>query len=226
MKYHSIISFLSIFVVSSCYASNGIMLGATRIIYSADAEQSTISIKNKSDKMDYLMQSWVSDGNGKKSSDFFVTPPLFVSHPGDENSLRIELVGKPDWPVDREYLYYFNVKAVPSTTINKNAKNVLQFATQSVIKMFIRPRNLPSSPVDAPASLHCSVNGNNITINNPSPYYVSMVNLKIGKEGIKSEMVAPKSVATVKTSKPENGERLQFQTINDYGAVTHPQICS
>lgn len=203
------------------------MLGSTRIIYSADASQSAISVANHSNTETYLIQSWVADSKGAKSNDFIVTPPLFVSHPEKENSLRIELVGKPAWPTDRESLYYFNSKAVPSVDKSQQHGNSLQFATQSVIKMFVRPKGLPSNPSDAPASLQCSNNGNSISVNNPSPYYVSMVNLIVNgqKLDLRSAMVAPKSSTSIPLAKGMTGGKLNFQTINDYGAVTAARTC-
>lgn len=223
---YSISAFFLCFAANS-FAAGGVTLGATRIIYPADAAQTSISMANHSDTETYLIQSWVSDSQGKKSSDFIVTPPLFVSHAGKENALRIELVGKPTWPADRESLYYLNSKAVPSVDKSKLQGNVLQFATQSVIKMFIRPKGLPTNPSDAPASLQCSYSANSISVNNPSPYYVSMVSLTIdGKKiDVPSEMVAPKSSATIPLSKGSSGGKLKFQTINDYGAVTAARTC-
>lgn len=203
------------------------MLGATRIIYSADAAQTSISMANHSDAETYLIQSWVSDSKGQKSNDFIVTPPLFVSHAGKENSLRIELVGKPSWPTDRESLYYLNSKAVPSVDKSKVHGNVLQFATQSVIKMFIRPKGLPTNPSDAPASLRCTYSGNSISVNNPSPYYVSMINLTVNGKKIEvpSAMVAPMSSTSISLSKGMSDGKLNFQTINDYGAVAASRTC-
>ncbi|SUH11200.1 fimbrial chaperone protein BcfB [Salmonella enterica subsp. enterica] len=48
----------------------------------------------------------------------------------------------PSLPTDRESVFYLNSKAIPSVDKNKLTGNSLQIATQSVIKLFIRPKNL------------------------------------------------------------------------------------
>lgn len=212
-------------IVRQSLASGGVMLGATRIIYPASATQASISLTNKSDKEIYLVQSWVTDSNQKKSADFIVTPPLFVSHPGKENTLRIERVNTAGWPQDRESLYYFNAKSVPSAAPDSTAQNTLQFATQSVIKMFIRPKGLPVPPVKVPDMITCSYAGKDISITNASPYYASMVDMKAGSEKIVATMVAPKSTQVVHVTRESTAGKLQFQTINDYGALSAVHIC-
>lgn len=210
--------------VFSCHSyAGGIVLGGTRIIYPADASQSSLSVRNTSKKDVFLIQSWVTDANKQKTHDFIVTPPLFVMNPGKENTVRLELTGKPAWPADRESLYYFNSKAIPSTPKDPGSHNSLQIATETVIKMFIRPAGLPVQPEDAPKKLTCHVNGNEITVTNPSPYYISMVNLLSGHEKLPSSMVAPESSLSIHTHSP--AESLSFQNINDYGAVSVRHSC-
>ncbi|MDN8559083.1 fimbrial biogenesis chaperone [Citrobacter werkmanii] len=210
--------------ISVCGAqAGGIALGGTRIIYPADATQTSLSVRNTSQKDVFLIQSWVSDAKGQKSHDFIVTPPLFVMNPGKENTLRLELTGKPAWPADRESLYYFNSKAIPSTPAVVGSHNSLQIATETIIKMFIRPAGLSLPVADAAAKLSCHTSGTNITINNPSPYYISMVNLLADSEKLPSAMVAPKSSLVVHSRVPAG--KLSFQTINDYGAVSSRHLC-
>lgn len=78
----------------------------------------------------------------------------------------------PDLPVDRESVFYLNSKAIPSVEKNKLSGNTLQIATQSVIKLFIRPKKLPSLSIDAPKTLTCSVT------NGKSHYYQSIALLR------------------------------------------------
>lgn len=83
----------------------------------------------------------------------------------------------PSLPTDRESVFYLNSKAIPSVDKNKLTGNSLQIATQSVIKLFIRPKNLAEAPAHAPSTLRCRNERGQLTITNPSPYYVSMVEL-------------------------------------------------
>ncbi|RJT21487.1 type 1 fimbria chaperone FimC [Buttiauxella izardii] len=203
-------------------AAGGIALGATRVIYPAEAKQTSLSIKNSDNKERYLVNSWIENNQGVKDKTFIVTPPLFVSEPSSENTLRIIYAGPP-LPTDRETIYWMNVKAIPSVDKdNLEGSNVLQLAILSRIKLFVRPKNLQMQPEEAAKQLRFSRSGGQLSIHNPSPYYVSTVNLKIGNEKLANTMVAPKSVSQVTVPAGLKGA-ISFQTVNDYGAVTPVQ---
>jgi len=209
----------------SAQAAGGIGLGATRVIYPTDAKQISLSITNSDDKERYLVNSWVENNLGSKDKGFIVTPPLFVSEPKSENTLRIIYVGTP-LPADRESIFWMNVKAIPSvkkSIVDKN--NVLHLAVLSRIKLFVRPNNLQMQPEDALKQVRFSRSGGHLSIHNPSPYYVSTVNLKVGNQKLPNTMVAPKSVAKVAVPAGVQGS-ISFQTVNDYGAVTPAQAGS
>jgi fimbrial chaperone protein len=206
----------------SVQAAGGIGLGATRVIYPADAKQTSLSITNSDAKERYLVNSWVENNRGEKDKSFIVTPPLFVSEAKSENTLRIIYVGQP-LPADRESIFWMNVKAIPS--VDKNTvenNNVLQLAILSRIKLFVRPKNLQMQPEEAVKQLRFSRSGGYLTLHNPSPYYVSTVNLKLGGQKLANTMVAPKSSAKVVVPANLSGA-VSFQTVNDYGAVTPVQ---
>ncbi|MGA4620898.1 fimbria/pilus periplasmic chaperone [Citrobacter meridianamericanus] len=86
------------------YAGGGIVLGGTCIIYPAGQKEASISVRNTSDTSRFLVQSRAEDRNGKKADDFIITPPLYVSNPGSENTLRLMYAG-PALPSDRETLF-------------------------------------------------------------------------------------------------------------------------
>ena len=91
---------LALFSAASVQAAGGIALGATRVIYPADAKQTSLSISNSDTKERYLVNSWIENSAGAKEKSFVVTPPLFVSEPKSENTLRIIYAGEP-LPKDR-----------------------------------------------------------------------------------------------------------------------------
>lgn len=127
----------------------------------------------------------------------------------------------PSLPTDRESVFYLNSKAIPSVNKSKLAANSLQIATQSVIKLFIRPKHLPVASVDAPAMLRCQRAGDRLTIVNPSPYYVSLVDIHVGGQKLANSMVPPKSEITLHGG----AGQATFQSINDFGATTPLQTC-
>lgn len=203
-------------------ASGGIALGATRVIYPADAKQISLSINNSDGKERYLVNSWVENNLGAKDKSFIVTPPLFVSEPASENKLRIIYVGPP-LPSDRESIFWMNVKAIPSVDKSSlDGANVLQLAILSRIKLFARPNNLQMQPEEAAKQLRFSRSGGRLSIHNPSPYYVTAVNLKVGNQKLANTMVAPKSESQVAVPAGGSGS-VSFQTVNDYGALTPVQ---
>lgn len=208
--------------IVNAYAAGGISLSSTRIIYPNHASQTSLSIANSSTTERYLVNSWIENINGEKDKRFVVTPPLFVSESKSENTLRIMYVGEP-LSEDRESVFWLNVKAIPSVDKNQVAnKNVLQLAILSRIKIFVRPQKLSISPDEARSYITFSHSGNALKINNLTPYYISMVNLKIGGQKLPNTMIAPKSATQVTLSNKSRGT-VSFQTVNDYGALTPEQ---
>ncbi|MEP8888256.1 fimbria/pilus periplasmic chaperone [Enterobacter roggenkampii] len=213
---------LSLGCINASYAA-GVALNATRIIYPENAKQASINVTNSSRKESYLVQSWVSDHNGAKVSSFIVTPPLFMLKPGKTNILRIMYAG-PALPADKESVFYLNNKAIPSVEKTDHPTNTLQIATQSVIKLFVRPQHLSVKPTDAPAMLRCQFQNNGLTIANPSPYYVTLVNFTVDGKKQPNTMVPPLGNETVRVSGASKGA-VSYQTLNDYGAITPVLAC-
>lgn len=129
-------------ISASAHAAGGIALGATRIIYPADAKQTAVWIRNSHTNERFLVNSWIENSSGVKEKSFIITPPLFVSEPKSENTLRIIYTGPP-LAADRESLFWMNVKTIPSVDKNAlNGRNVLQLAILSRMKLFLRPIQL------------------------------------------------------------------------------------
>lgn len=207
------------FISSAVSAEGGVSLGATRVIYPAEAKQTSLAVNNSDNKSRFLINSWVEDEQGQKIKTFAVTPPLFVSEPNSENTLRIIYVGPP-LPGDRESLFWLNVKAIPSVEKESLAgKNVLHLAILSRIKLFVRPSTLTDPVQEAPEALSFALEGNTLKITNASSYYLSLVNMHINQRKVNNVMVAPKKSTQVALPSDARGD-LTFQTVNDYGAVT------
>lgn len=214
-----IFSFILMMISAPVSASGGIALGATRVIYPADAKQTSLAITNSNKQERYLVNAWIENDRGQKEKTFAVTPPLFVSEPDSENTLRIIYAGPP-LPSDRESLFFMNVKAIPSVNKeNMEGKNVLQLAILSRIKLFVRPKNLAMPPEEALSQLKFERAGNHLKISNASPYYVTLVNLQMGGQKLENIMIAPKNSAQQALPSGASGA-LSWQSVNDYGAIT------
>lgn len=208
---------LGVLLCSSAFAS-GITLGATRVVHPADAAQSTFSVSNKTDASIYLIQSWVENANGAKTGDFIVTPPLYASAPGNENVLRIVSSGVVH-PLDKESLYYLNIKAIPSVDKKAQEKQEggsLIVATQMQVKLFVRPAGLIPAREQATDKLEFTRKGANLNIHNPTPYYLTLIDIKVGAKTLQDVMVPPRESVSLQLP-PGSGGTVTWSAIGDHG---------
>ncbi|WP_312629567.1 fimbria/pilus periplasmic chaperone [Scandinavium sp.] len=212
--------FLILFAAPSLVHADGIVLGGTRIVYPAGQKQTSISVRNTSNQSRYLVQSWIEDAGGKKTNDFILTPPLYVSNPGNENTLRLMFSG-PSLAEDRETLYYLTAKAVPAVEKNKtDGKNTLLLAAATRIKVFYRPKNLPLQVEAAPSKLTFTRQGKNVVVNNPTPYYITLVQMKVSGIALRESPMVPPFGQESFTLPEAKGGAFSFETMNDYGGMS------
>ncbi len=101
-------------------------------------------------------------------------------------------------------------------------QNVLQLAIRSRFKFIYRPAGLGNRDAAA-EKLTLTASGSGLAINNPTPFYITVVS-RISRDGgkalnSKTVMLAPQSSQTVALSSAVNrGETLTVNNINDYGA--------
>lgn len=152
-------------------------------------------------------------------SDVTVSPLILLTH---GNTLRIINATNHQLPGDRESLFWVNVKAIPAMEKDQKNENTLQLAIISRIKMFYRPTHLAMAPEEAPAMLRFRRSGSKLTLINPTPYFITVTNMKAGNSNLPNTMVPPKGEVSVDIPHAVTGD-ISFQTINDYGALT-PRI--
>lgn len=107
---------------------------------------------------------------------FIVTPPISKIAANEGTQLRIRFLGG-NLPMDRESVYYLNVLDIAPKPKNTNGMNTLQFAIQTRIKIFYRPISLPSPPEKLLDSTKFYSDKGILTINNPTPYFLSIANI-------------------------------------------------
>ncbi|WP_448868741.1 fimbrial biogenesis chaperone [Enterobacter ludwigii] len=221
-----IVLIISLCAISlSTIAKGGISVSGTRIIYPKNAKQEIVSIRNSSDTDSFLVQSWVESAEGKKTNDFIVTPPLYLSSPGNENRLRVIFTGSEALPEDRETLYYFIAKAIPSVTNETTRSSIVRISAASRIKVFVRPDGLSPSSFEAPQKLSLRVVRNKLEIDNPTPYYITISRLNIAGKQYSGLMIEPKTVTSVAIN-VRKGDLVKFNAINDYGALSKDILTS
>jgi len=187
------------------------------MIYSADAKQSTLQVRNTHAQASFLIQSWMETASGERTKDFVITPPLYVLKPATESVVKIIFNGR-SLPQDRESLYWITVKAIPQQTKN-SAGNSLQFASANRIKVFYRPASLPNNANEAWQKITGEYSAGKVVLRNPTPWFITTINLKVDGKAVKPVMLPPVSSTTLE-EKFSRATSLTFQTINDYGAWT------
>jgi len=173
-------------------------------------------VNNTDENHVYLIQSWIERADSTVDSNFIITPPLFQMKKKSENTLRLIYTG-PALATDKETLFWVNVKAIPAKNTNTKDQNTLQLAVVSRIKLFYRPSQLPMSSFEAPYKITSQLQGHELTLSNPTPYFVNLVKLKTGSAVLPNTMLPPGT--DIKLSLPaESIGELSYHAINDYGA--------
>jgi P pilus assembly chaperone PapD len=97
--------------------------------------------------------------------------------------------------------------------------NRLLISVRSRIKLFYRPKGLAGNANEAYKALTWQRQGAQLTVTNPTPYYVSFFNVKVGSAEVSEPpMVAPFS--SQQMTAPVSSGTLSWQAINDYGGIT------
>ncbi|AYY81777.1 molecular chaperone [Proteus vulgaris] len=211
-----IYSFICLFVFFNT-ANAGVVIGGTRVIYDEGKKDVSISVENP-DNIPYLIQSWVDDINEKKQSNFVITPPLFRLNGSNTNALRIFLT-ENNLPSDRESLFWLNIKTIPAT---ERTENSLQIAFKTQMKLIFRPKELKNvNFVEEQKKLEWSKVGNKINVKNPTPYFFNFQMIKFNNKAVEDvSYVAPYSVKSFDINSEEVHGTINWEVINDYGAIT------
>ncbi|HIE9359442.1 TPA: fimbria/pilus periplasmic chaperone [Klebsiella quasipneumoniae subsp. similipneumoniae] len=196
-----------------------VALGTTRVIYPSDQKQVQLAVTNNDDKSTYLIQSWIENSDDKKDGRFIITPPLFSMKGKRENMLRIVDATNNQLPKDRESLFWVNVKAIPSLDKSQKSDNTLQLAIISRIKLYYRPENLSLPPEQAADKLRFRRNPGKLVLTNPTPYYLTVIELNAGTYTLDNALVPPLGETSVNLPSGA-GSDISYRTINDYGALT------
>ncbi|QXO64987.1 fimbria/pilus periplasmic chaperone [Morganella morganii] len=217
-------------LLASAQSHAAIALDRTRVIFNGAEKSVSLNVSNMNKELPYLAQGWIEDQNGQKvSSPLVVLPPVQRIEPGDKSQVKIQsLPAIAALPQDRESVFYFNLREIPPRS---NRQNVLQIALQTRIKLFYRPQAIYASQTDLTnpwqEKITLTRRGDRYEVNNPTAYYVTIVDALSGLggkslDGFSPLMVAPKSQGTLGLSASALGSAPVLSYINDYGG--RPQL--
>ncbi|HEA3131733.1 TPA: fimbria/pilus periplasmic chaperone [Aeromonas hydrophila] len=209
-------------------AQAAIALDRTRLVFPGNERSVSLTVRNQNPELPYLAQGWLENEQGVKleaQGPFIVLPPLQRVEPKGQTQVKIQAMpGASLLPQDRESLFYFNVREIPPQS---DKPNVLQIALQTRIKMFYRPASLAETAaqqqnVPYQEQLTLTKVGDSYTVNNPTPYFVTLIgaSAKSGGEvvkGFEPLMVPPKGSAKLGGSVAVLGASPVLTYVNDYG---------
>lgn len=197
-----------------------ISLDRTRAIFNGGEKTMALNISNDNNQLPYLAQAWLENEKQEKitTGPIVVTPPVQRLEPGEKSTVRLSSTPEINkLPQDRESIFYFNLREIPPKS---EKANVLQIALQTKIKLFYRPDSIKAKPNAVwQDQLVLTKTSGGYTIDNPTPYYVTVIGLggskKEAEEGkFEPVMLAPKSSKTVKSGSYSTP---YLSYINDYG---------
>lgn len=197
-----------------------VSLDRTRAIFNGGEKTMTLNISNDNNQLPYLAQAWIENEKQEKitTGPIIVTPPVQRLEPGEKSMVRLSSTSEiNNLPQDRESVFYFNLREIPPKS---DKANVLQIALQTKIKLFYRPDSIKAKPnVVWQEQLVLSKTASGYTIDNPTPYYVTVIGLggskKQAEEGeFEPMMLAPKSSKIIKSGSYSTP---YLSYINDYG---------
>nr|WP_329702189.1 fimbria/pilus periplasmic chaperone [Scandinavium sp.] len=212
-------------VIAIQQAHAAIALDRTRVIINGGEKSVSLSINNENKNLPYLAQGWMEDAQGNKiTSPLMVLPPVQRIEAGARSQLKVQtspaLRGLPQ---DRESLFYFNLREIPPRS---NKPNTLQIALQTRIKLFYRPEAIALDKTQAAngdwvEKVTLQREGDKFIVNNPTPYYLTIVEgsagLKGAVVGFQPIMVSPKGNAALDVSAAAFGNNPVLTYVNDYG---------
>ncbi|MBC8952329.1 molecular chaperone [Xenorhabdus sp. PB62.4] len=223
MSCYRLFFYVFLYFLGCNVAMAGVIVGGTRVVYLSDKKEVSISINNPEKEAGYLIQSWIQDENDKTKTPFIVTPPLFQLPANNENILRIVKVDN-QLPMDRESVFWLNVKSIPETKSSDPTVNQLQIVVNSRLKLFYRPVELKEKAATAYKEIKFRQENGLLLAKNPTPYFISFSSLNVDNHDIKhAGMIKPFSQSSWPLSF-KNAKKVSWKVINDYGGITQAEF--
>lgn len=215
-------------IISSVYIPVGWCAGfgidATRVILQQRSGTESVSIRNTSETP-YLVRSVVLDDEWKPVKGLAVNPSVVRLDANGNAVLRVVYSPEMALPQDRESVFYFHSTVVASgaqaeqpSDLNNGA---VKIAMGTRIKLFVRPPGISAPKKETFAKLVISKEGEGIKVDNPTPYYVTLVGVTVDDHKVEiprdSHMVAPFGSQTYALSEKLPMEKVVWSIINDVG---------
>ena len=197
-------------------ADAALKIEGTRLIYFGQDKGAGISVVNQATR-EVVVQTWISgeDDSTDRTVPFAATEPLVQLGAGEHYKLRILYAGE-GLPSDRESLFWLNIMEIP---LKPDDPNSVQFAIRQRLKLFYRPPALQGGSAEAVQQLVWSSDGRTVTVNNPSAFHLSLVNLRTDNLALSDYLLLKpyeRKTLTAPSALPK-GTTLHFTEITDIG---------
>lgn len=176
-----------------------------RYVYNeSDAGGISIEMTNGNDQ-NYLMEAWIAnvdeetllpkenkDNKDSETVPFIILPPLKNMGPGSTNAWNIRRTGvqinSADMPKDRESLFWIGIRGIPSEEKAKEENSIqLNIVPNFYFKLLYRPKEIENlNTGDLAKKVKITRKNNVLTIENPTPFYMTFDYLKVAGKYIKN----------------------------------------
>lgn len=215
-----------LFFISSISSAKSIISG-TRVIFHGDKKEATVNVDNTGNEP-ILIQSWIDDGDAtaepsKIKVPFIIPNGMVTVSPNDTFTIRIFKKQEIEsYPMDRESLFYLNVVDIPPKPkkIKEKINAIIQFVVRSRIKLIYRPDGLNGNANLALGDLIFKSYGNEIEIDNPTPFFININDIVDANTKIKlfdSYIIPPLSSGNI-IKLNNKSKSISIIALNDLGA--------
>ncbi|MBS0883278.1 fimbrial assembly chaperone [Pantoea sp. JGM49] len=195
----------------------------TRIIFNAGESSQALNIKNGADTPS-VVQIWSDDGDLMQSPELssapiFAVPPMMKLAPDEQRAIRLVLTSRQSLPEDRESLYWLNIYQIPALSRQTgSAEQKIMLPLRLRLKVFIRPAALGVPQPEDVQKLRFIVHERQLTLKNPTAWYMSLRLQIANKLKVDDVLVAPFGSFTLPLTRPvQVGESVIYEVFDDNG---------
>lgn len=217
-----ILMIISFSLIYHSVNAEGISLNQSRIIFSANDNSQQAQIRNTNNEPLLIQSTIIKEIEGNSVNNFMVTPPLFRMEPNSEFSLRIVPNKIDDLPKEKESLFYLKIRAIPSIKEAEDSKEKpgMVFITAFIIKLYYRPEKIEPPNDETYQLVELKGKNGNWYFNNPTPYYMTMVDLSIDGKAHSGSLLIPPFSQYPFTEINKNTKNISWRFLNDLGVGT------
>lgn len=228
---------LSALMMSTVNAA--VVMTGTRVIFPANQNEKTVYLQNK-DSNPNIVQLWLDKGDESSTPEtadapIIANPQIFKMAPNQGQMVRLVFTGdKSVLPTDRESIFYMNFSEIPASKTGNADNNKLMIVFKNRVKVLYRPDRLaiPSHDMAKHITYQWVANGQQIKIQNNSPYYANLADLNIENAGQKKQIAKNQMIAPYSSKEWSNplkathttATKISINLINDYGVSMSSEI--